>query len=121
MAGDARRELDLSDLLTAVRAELDRHERGMRAEGRLELFELQEMELEVAFVVTSDRKRGSKLDFKLLAVSADAGAASSTTHRLTLKYKVSDEARALDTPGQRAHSSSTTRKRGRGHGVRPIG
>lgn len=87
--------LTISNLVTAVRNELDRIEVERELAGRKPLFRLAKMEINVQFVVTVDETIKGGFDLKVVSVGGEREAGSERTQSVTLTYEVLKDIKGL--------------------------
>jgi len=79
------REIGLSDLLTALRVEMDKAMDNLKKSGKNALFELKEAEVEIHFVATKEVKGGASVDIPgLFAVELGGAYTAENLHKLTV-------------------------------------
>jgi hypothetical protein len=87
--------LTISNLVAAVRDELDKIEAERQAAARKPLFRLSKMEINVQFVVTVDETVKGGFDLKVVSVGGEREASSERTQSVTLTYDVLQNFRGL--------------------------
>jgi hypothetical protein len=94
-------KLTISQLVTAVRDELDKIELERNVRGRLPMFQLSKMEIEVQFVVKVDETVKGGFDLQVFSVGGKRAAGTEKTQVVTLSYDLLPE--AAGAPGARAY------------------
>jgi Trypsin-co-occurring domain 2 len=99
-------QLNLTELVTAVRDQLEELDRARILAEKPPLFHLSRMELELAFtVVESDAIKGG-FDLKVVSLGGQTSLRSEQIQRIKLSFEVPAEAIKAGVPGTRAHSTS---------------
>lgn len=80
--------LSISNLVTAVRDELERVEAERKVKGRQPLFQLSKMEINVQFVATVNETIKGGFDLQVVAVGGEREATTEKTQSVTLTYDV---------------------------------
>lgn len=91
-------DLSIKELVTAVSQELIASQKEREARGDPALFRIDEMTLEISFVVT--KSAGGKGGFDLTVITASAGAKyeSQEIHKVTLSFGVESGEKNSATP-----------------------
>ena len=95
-------ELNLKQLVSQIRGELEDLDRERQAQGKSPLFELEKLELEVKFTVTENQAKKAGFDLKIVSAGTEGTHRQETVHTVKLQYRLSEDAGT----GGRAHSSS---------------
>lgn len=105
---EAKPDLDLDSLVTAVRDELEAIDRQRRERGQQALLQLAEMELEINFVVTRRVGTEGKIDLKIFSLGADANVEREKVQKIRLKFNLADTSTRDESypVGSRLHSSA---------------
>lgn len=98
--------LSISELVAAVRKELNRIGSERVARGEQGLFQLSKMELCVQFVVTVDTSMTGGFDLKVVSVGGEKEVSSQQVQSVTLTYDILPEASSL--PSARAHPAQSS-------------
>ena len=110
---EAKPDVDLYSLVTAIREQLETMDLERRGQGRAALLQLAEMELELNFVVRQKAGAEGKLDLKLVSFGGDTSVERENVQKIRLKFNLADAKtpdRALPV-GARLHSSSAKAER----------
>ncbi|WP_457098899.1 trypco2 family protein [Microbacterium sp. P5_E9] len=100
-------ELGITDLVAAVRRELEAVGVRAREGGSKPLFKLSYMELVVNFEVVKTTDASAGIDLRVLTVGGSTARSSKNWQQITLRYELSDAGKAGVIDGGRAHPLNT--------------
>lgn len=80
--------LNLAELITTIRDELEQLDKNRVAVGREALFRLSSLELELNFVVEENSAAKGGIDLKVVSLGADLGVRREQVQKVVLKYEV---------------------------------
>lgn len=98
-------EINLADLVEAVRDELEALDSKRQAVEKPALLQLAGLELELHFVVGEDRRREGGVDLKVVTVGAAKEMRSEQVQRVVVRFDVDPDARQRGVIGSRAYRS----------------
>jgi hypothetical protein len=102
--------IDLQNLVTAIRDELERIDEGRLKAKKPALFHLADMELELNFTVVENVGAKGGIDLKVVSFGMEGSLKSEQVQKVRLKFKVPKEVQAANVVGARAHSTSASHK-----------
>jgi hypothetical protein len=95
--------LNLVDLVTSIRDELEQADKARLVSGKAALFQLSGLELELNFVVSETAGAKGGFDIKVLSVGGDVSVRTEEVHKVKLTFEIPDEAKTV--LGARARGS----------------
>lgn len=100
--------LNLYELITAIKEELEQLDTDRRNSGKQALLQLEEVTLELNFVVTNQKKGDGKINIWVVTIGGEGSLEQQQTQKICLKLKLADVNRDdEDYPvGSRLHSTS---------------
>jgi hypothetical protein len=81
-------KLNLAELVTAIRDELEQLDKKRNESGREALFRLSSLELELNFIVQESNSAKGGFDIKVVSLGADLGIRTEQIQKVVLKYEV---------------------------------
>lgn len=105
-------ELDLKELISKVREELEELDRERESSGKAVLFELQTLKLEIKFAVTKSMAAKGGISLHVLSIGADGSAQDEHVQTIQLEYRVAKSADKHKLPGAKAHASTPAEQSG---------
>jgi hypothetical protein len=104
---DGDLDVNVKDLVQAVRHELEELDQARIAADKAPLFQLSSLELELHFVVEQRRAGQGKIDLKVVALGGDVAHRTEQIHKVTVRFDVAGQADGRQPLGSRAHSQTT--------------
>lgn len=111
-----KKTINLSELITAIRDELEEVEAARSVASREPIFGLETMDVAIKFVVSQDSKIKGGFDLKIVSLGSQLGERSENIQEVKLTYKVLPE--AVGELGTRAYTSERPGKLAKG--TRPV-
>jgi Trypsin-co-occurring domain 2 len=98
--------INLVQLVSAVRSQLESTEREMRSAGKAPLFDLEGFELEIKFTVSENDTQKGGFDIKVVNLGSQSDVKAEEVQSIKIKYSVSRRALSTGVLGSRAHSTT---------------
>jgi len=99
-------KINLQELISQIRDELEQVDRGRETAGKPPLFQLESLELELKFTVAESQESKGGLDLKVVSFGADQAVREEQVQTVRLCYRTVPTADEAPLPGTRAHASS---------------
>ncbi|HEV2705542.1 MAG TPA: trypco2 family protein [Pyrinomonadaceae bacterium] len=103
----ANMNINLKELVSAIRSELEQIDQARIMDAKPPLFHLTNLELELNFTVVENDSQKAGFDLKVVSLGSDLGTSSQEVQKVILKFEVPAEAKTSTVLGVRAHSSHT--------------
>jgi hypothetical protein len=100
---DNQPNLNLKDLVSSIRDELEQIDKGRQLAGKEALFQLKQLELELKFVVAGNGSARTGFDIKVISFGGEVGIRTEEVHTVKITFEV--PADAGNVLGVRAHGS----------------
>jgi len=99
-------KINLQELISQIRDELETLDRNREAAGKPPLFHLESLELELKFAVAENAGSKGGVDLKVISFGADEAVREEQVQTVRLRYRAAPTTEETPLPGTRAHSTS---------------